>query len=62
MLKTIYSKAKASLSKVSVPMSIRYKVFSFWITTIAKLENLHVVKYNRKNLSRYEYVGIDLPK
>ena len=27
MFKTIYGKAKASLSKASVPMSIRYKVF-----------------------------------
>ena len=52
ILKTIYGKAKASLSKASVPMSIRYKVFPFWITTVAKLEHLCVVKYNGKNLSR----------
>ena len=43
-------------------MAVRYKVFAYWIKTITKLENLYVVKYNNKMLSRYEHMDLDLPK
>ena len=58
----IYSKAKVSFSKANVPMEVRYKVFSYWIKTVLKLENLCIVKYNYKRLSRYKHMGLDLPK